>query len=599
MREKQYILFDLDGTLTDSGSGIIQSILYALGQMGKPTPSMETLRAFVGPPLLDSFMEFCHMSEEEAKEAVSHYRTYYKDKGIFDNRLYDGIEQTLSRLQQAGKTLILATSKPEFFAKKILEYFHIDSYFTYIAGADMEGKREEKIQVMKYALSLANITNLDETIMIGDRKFDVESAKQLGMESIGVLYGFGSEEELETYGATYLAETTGDIATLLIGTGQRAVELTKKLVSIDSSNPGNYEYEIGQWITEYIKKTGATITREEVLPNRFNVMAEIKGDPSLPALVFICHMDTVTLGTDWTKAPLGGVEIDGKIYGRGACDMKSGLACGISAFCELAQLGKKVKHSLKLICTVDEEDFMRGVEKAIASNWVTKEDWVLDTEPTNGQIQVAHKGRTWFEIEIKGITAHASMPWKGADANAAMAEVIREIRLAIERTPEHEDLGKSTVTFGQIEGGYRPYVVPDRCKVWVDMRLVPPTDTKKAEEIVKDAIQKAEKEIVGVTGSYVITGDRPYVEKDPNSYLLHCLKEVADRVTKKDTVVQYFPGYTDTAVIASTLGNQNCMSYGPGNLEQAHKPDEWVQIDDIVRCETVLIELAKRMLCLE
>ena len=377
-----------------------------------------------------------------------------------------------------------------------------------------------------------------------------------------------------------------------------AIFFTKQLVRLDSSNPGNYEKEIKDYIESILPKEGVVISTSEVLPNRYNLMAEIEGEIKTPAMIFICHMDTVMLGEDWTKDPLGAEEIDGKIYGRGACDMKSGLACAISVFCEIAREvkeGKKLKHSLKLICSADEEDFMRGVEKAIADGWVQKEDWIMDTEPTNGQIQVAHKGRTWFEITIDGITAHASTPWKGADANAAMAEVIREIRLSIENLKPHEDLGISTVTFGQIQGGYRPYVVPDHCTVWVDMRLVPPTDTKMAEEIVKQAIHKAEQTIVGVKGHYKITGDRPYVEKDENSYLLHQLKQCADEVTGEDTKISFFPGYTDTAVIAGTLGNRNCMSYGPGNLELAHKPDEWVAIEDIVRCEKVLKKLARTM----
>ena len=250
---------------------------------------------------------------------------------------------------------------------------------------------------------------------------------------------------------------------------QDAVFLTKELVKIDSSNPGNYEKEIKDYIEAVLPKERAIISTSEVLPNRYNLMAEIEGEIRTPALIFICHMDTVTLGTGWTKDPLGAEEIDGKIYGRGSCDMKSGLACALSVFLEMAERYKKPKHSLKLICTADEEDFMRGVEKAIADGWVQKEDWIMDTEPTNGQIQVAHKGRTWFEITVDGVTAHASTPWKGADANAGMAEVIRNIRLAIKDAPAHEDLGISTVTFGQIEGGYRPYVVPDQCKVWVDM----------------------------------------------------------------------------------------------------------------------------------
>ena len=152
-----------------------------------------------------------------------------------------------------------------------------------------------------------------------------------------------------------------------------AIFFTKQLVRLDSSNPGNYEKEIKDYIELILPKEGVVISTSEVLPNRYNLMAEIEGEIKTPAMIFICHMDTVMLGEDWTKDPLGAEEIDGKIYGRGACDMKSGLACAISVFSEIAREvkeGKKLKHSLKLICSADEEDFMRGVEKAIADGWV-------------------------------------------------------------------------------------------------------------------------------------------------------------------------------------------------------------------------------------
>ena len=236
-----------------------------------------------------------------------------------------------------------------------------------------------------------------------------------------------------------------------------------------------------------------------------------------------------------------------------------------------------------------------GVEQAIQDGWVSEEDWILDTEPTDGQIQVAHKGRTWFELTMDGITAHASNPWKGADAIAAMAEAVSYIRKSIAACPPHHDLGVSTVTFGQITGGYRPYVVPDTCKVWIDMRLVPPTDTRAAERIVKQAIELAQQEIPGVKGRYAITGDRPYVEKDDGSLLLKHLKQACDQVTGKDTVIGAFNGYTDTAVIAGALGNHNCMSYGPGSLELAHKPNEYVPYEDVSRCRRVLWRLVEQV----
>lgn len=397
---------------------------------------------------------------------------------------------------------------------------------------------------------------------------------------------------------------------------REAWELTRQLVQIDSSDPGAYEGQIEQWICNWLKgqieekagplKSRIELIHKEVLPGRYNIMARIPGketqpgEKTAPALIYICHMDTVMLGDGWEEETpaLGAVVKLGRLYGRGACDMKSGLACALSAFADMTELagqtGELPARPFVFIGTVDEEDFMRGVEAVIRDGWAGPEDWILDTEPTDGQIQVAHKGRTWFELTMEGITAHASNPWKGADAIAAMAEVISHIRKSIAACPDHEDLGISTVTFGQITGGYRPYVVPDSCKVWIDMRLVPPTDTREAKRIVEEAVRIAEQEVPGARGSYCITGDRPYVEKDSASPLLAALKAACDDVTGLDTPVGSFNGYTDTAVIAGTLGNRNCMSYGPGSLELAHKPNEYVPYEDVCRCRRVLTELARR-----
>ena len=371
-----------------------------------------------------------------------------------------------------------------------------------------------------------------------------------------------------------------------------AWRLAQDLVRIDSSDPGAYEGEIEQYIKglveAYVADLDASVLdaveiRElEVLPGRRNLMVTVPGTGDEPRLVCICHMDTVTLGDGWDPGidPLGATVRDGKLYGRGACDMKGGLACAIAALAHTleraAAEGTLPRRGFSLICSVDEEDFMRGSEAAIAAGWVGANEWVLDTEPTDGQIQVAHKGRTWFEIEMAGVTAHASQPWKGADAVAAMAEVVCALRRAFAEMPVHEELGPSTITFGQIKGGYRPYVVPDHAKVWVDMRLAPPTDTTAAACIVEQAIAAAKATVPGCHGSYTITGDRPAIERDPASPFLAVLKHAADNVTGANTPVGFFTGYTDTAVIAGKTGNRNCMSYGPGSLALAHKPNEYV-----------------------
>lgn len=391
-----------------------------------------------------------------------------------------------------------------------------------------------------------------------------------------------------------------------------AWRLAQELVRIDSSDPGAYESEIEHFIKGLIEQQLAQldspvldavqIAELEVLPGRRNLMVTVPGLSDEPRLVYICHMDTVTLGDGWDAGipPLGAIVRDDKLYGRGACDMKGGLACAIAALVHtlerVAADGALPRRGFSLICSVDEEDVMRGSEAAIAAGWVGSHEWVLDTEPTDGQIQVAHKGRTWFEIEITGVTAHASQPWKGADAVAAMAEAVCALRHAFTALPVHDELGPSTITFGQIEGGHRPYVVPDHAKVWVDMRLTPLTDTAAATRMVDQAIAGAETAVPGCHGSYTVTGDRPAIERDPSSPLLAALKRTADDATDADTTVGFFTGYTDTAVIAGKTGNRNCMSYGPGSLALAHKPNEYVPHADIVRCQNVLIALVDNTL---
>lgn len=391
-----------------------------------------------------------------------------------------------------------------------------------------------------------------------------------------------------------------------------AWRLAQELVRIDSSDPGAYEGEIEHFIKGLIEQQLAQldspvldavqIAELEVLPGRRNLMVTVPGLSDEPRLVYICHMDTVTLGDGWDAGipPLGAIVRDDKLYGRGACDMKGGLACAIAALVHtlerVAADGALPRRGFSLICSVDEEDFMRGSEAAIAAGWVGSREWVLDTEPTDGQIQVSHKGRTWFEIEMTGVTAHASQPWKGADAVAAMAEVVCALCRAFAALPVHDELGPSTITFGQIEGGYRPYVVPDHAKVWVDMRLTPPTDMAAATRMAEQAIAGAETAVPGCHGSYAVTGDRPAIERDPSSPLLAALKRASDVVTGADTTVSFFTGYTDTAVIAGKTGNRNCMSYGPGSLALAHRPNEYVPHADIVRCQNVLIALVDNTL---
>ena len=172
---KQYLLFDLDGTLTDPMVGITSSVQYALEKFGIHVKYLKDLIPFIGPPLDDSFQEFYGLSKEDAGKAVVYYREYFAPKGIFENEVYPGIPEMLSRLVEAGFTLIVATSKPAVFAKQILEHFGLSDYFSFVGGSELDGTRKRKAEVIGYILETCEIKPQD-AIMIGDRKHDIEGA---------------------------------------------------------------------------------------------------------------------------------------------------------------------------------------------------------------------------------------------------------------------------------------------------------------------------------------------------------------------------------------------------------------------------------------
>lgn len=211
----EYILFDLDGTLTDSGTGITNSVMYALKKHGVDVKDRSELYKFVGPPLHGSFQNYYGFTKEEADKAVEYYREYYRDKGIFENLLYDGIDDLLRKLQDSGRTLILATSKPTVFAKQILESFDIAKYFTYIVGSNLDGTMVKKDEIIKCAIESCGIIDLSKVVMVGDREHDIIGAKKTGVGSIGVLYGYGNRNELENAGADFIADTVDDIWNIL------------------------------------------------------------------------------------------------------------------------------------------------------------------------------------------------------------------------------------------------------------------------------------------------------------------------------------------------------------------------------------------------
>ena len=213
---KKYILFDLDGTITDPMLGITKSVKYALNKFDIEVENLDDLCKFIGPPLKDSFMNFYGFNEEDALKAITFYREYFSVTGLYENVVYENFEDILIALKEQNKSLIIATSKPTVFAEKILEHFNLKKYFDFIAGSNLDNTRTKKADVISYALEQQGLTETSEMIMIGDREHDIIGAKALGIESIGVLHGYGSYGELSNSGANYIVKDVNELKSLLM-----------------------------------------------------------------------------------------------------------------------------------------------------------------------------------------------------------------------------------------------------------------------------------------------------------------------------------------------------------------------------------------------
>lgn len=215
MKSYSTILFDLDGTLSDSSQGIINSIIYALEKYDVNDYDMPLLKKFLGPPLHESFEKIMGFDKEKSLQAVKLYREYFSSKGLFENEIYGGVSDLLQNLKENGKALIVATSKPQPFTDRIMEHFNLAKYFDFIAGSNMDTTRSKKAEVIEYALSECNIKDKSKVVMIGDRAEDMIGAQTVGVDSIGVEYGYGTIDELKNAGATYIVKTVGELKDLL------------------------------------------------------------------------------------------------------------------------------------------------------------------------------------------------------------------------------------------------------------------------------------------------------------------------------------------------------------------------------------------------
>lgn len=221
----EYVLFDLDGTLIDPKEGITKCVEYALKQFNIYVKDLNELTVFIGPPLIDSFMKYFNFSYDDAVVATSYYRERFKTYGTNECFLYPHVEDVLMQLKKENKIIALATSKPEEFAKKILDRFNLLSYFDIVVGATFDGTRSKKSDVIKYAITKLNIKNLDSVVMVGDRIYDIMGAKMNQIDSVGVRYGYALPNELENASATYLINDMLDLKKIICLHNNEQVDL--------------------------------------------------------------------------------------------------------------------------------------------------------------------------------------------------------------------------------------------------------------------------------------------------------------------------------------------------------------------------------------
>jgi len=376
------------------------------------------------------------------------------------------------------------------------------------------------------------------------------------------------------------------------------IELTRQLIKIPSENPPGKEEEISEFIAEKMRSIGLNVRIHEYKPGRPSVVGLLQGEKEEPILMFNGHTDTVPVGDEsvWSINPFDADVKDGKIYGRGASDMKAALAAMISAAEMILKEDVKLKGTLIISCVADEEVTGFGTRDLLDRGY--KANFAVVGEPTELKVQIAHKGSVRFRIITKGKAAHASMPHEGLNAIYKMSKVC----LALEdlsrqlKKKKHPLLGSPTINVGTIKGGLKTNIVPDRCEITLDRRLIP---GEKLEN-VKFEIDKiltslksqnhkfqAESEIIFVARPSETSADEPIVR---------VAREAVKEVTGKDPGVTGFTATCDMHFLVNQGGIPTVI-LGPGSLNQAHTTDEYVEAQQVLDAAKIYALMAHKILC--
>ncbi len=375
------------------------------------------------------------------------------------------------------------------------------------------------------------------------------------------------------------------------------ITLTQELVRIDSQNPGANEQACAQYVSRFLTESGIEHDFMPVEEGRSNVVVKIPGRSETPPLVFLAHMDTVPVGPGWSVDPLAAELRDGRIYGRGSADMKSGLAAALMILREISGSDRSLAGDVWLVATVDEEGpYMKGAVDLAKAGILPGSCYILAPEPTGLNLRIAQMGVMWYRVETFGRMAHAGRAPLGIDANHAMAEIVTDVKTSVANlSEEHPILGRPAVTVGRIDGGVKTNVVPANCQAEFDLRIVPPLGCADANELISQIVEQAVQRVEGARASVENLGlQRPPVEAPADSPLILGIQQAFQDVTGREIGIGGADGheaYTDASITSVLTRNPHCTVFGPGSTDVAHTADEYVEVEDLRLAYEVLRRL--------
>jgi succinyl-diaminopimelate desuccinylase len=376
-----------------------------------------------------------------------------------------------------------------------------------------------------------------------------------------------------------------------------AVRLLSDLVRLPTLNPPGAELPGAELLARELAQRGFRPELTEIAPNRANVIARLPGSGEAPSLLFNGHIDVVPPGElPWKHPPFGAVIEGGRLYGRGASDMKSGLAAMLIALDVLSRSGKKLRGDVIFSAVADEEIGVSGSLRLAAEGLTRGVGAVVIGEPTGFNVYIAQKGTYWVELETVGATAHGSMPHLGRNAIVDMQALLSEVlAIPLEEGPD-PSLGRTTLNVGTIHGGVGPNVVPDACRASLDIRLPPGITQEAMHARLEAAVARAHTRLPGLEARVRTTGSRPGAATPPHDPIVRCALQLCREKLGRHQEPLPTPGYATDASALCADPPIPFVVIGPGKEELAHKPDEYIDIEDYLKAIELYAGLAEEFL---